>query len=91
MVAREACYGLVGNGLQRGFIQNKIRRKPGVFGQRQYLPEGGTFGNSACNEIGRLQRKFRRTPALRQGGELPPLRGIRTAARPRQASISRSR
>jgi len=60
MVAGETGYGLVGNGRQGGFIQREIRREPRVFGQRQHMPERRTFGNSAPDEIGRLQRKFRR-------------------------------
>ena len=75
--------GLVGDGVQRGFLQRKIRREPGVFGQRQYMSERRTFGDAARDEIGRLQRKFRRAPALRQGRKLAPWRGIGIPARPR--------
>src|SRR5258708_13010724 len=47
------------------------------------MPERGSLGNSARDEVGRLQGKFWRAPALRQRRKLLPARGISIAARPR--------
>src|SRR4051794_16760940 len=70
MVSRETGDGLVGDGGQRGWIERKIRRQPGVFRQRQHVAECGPLGNAPRNEIRSLEWEFRRAPALRQAGKL---------------------
>src|ERR1700742_3102261 len=76
VIAVEAVDGLVGYSGKCGRGKRKIRGKPGVFGKRQHMAERRPLGDAAGNEIGRLQRKFRRGPALRQFGELAPIGDI---------------
>ncbi len=66
MVAGETDDGLVGNRLERGMIQREIRGEPGVLGEGEHMAKRRAFGNSARDEIGGLQRKLWRAPALRQ-------------------------
>src|SRR6188472_4567279 len=75
VVSRETGDRVVGNGRQRGWIERKIRRQPGVFRQRHHVAECRPFGDTAGDEIRRLERKFRRAPASRQTGEFAPIGG----------------
>src|SRR3954462_1660903 len=76
VVSRETGDGLIGDIRQRGWIERKIRRQPGVLRQRQDMAERRPLGNAAQNKIRRLEREFRRAPALRQAGEFAPIRRV---------------
>ncbi len=92
MVAGKARDGLVGDGLERGLIEREIRRQPGVFGEREHMSERRAFGNAAGDEIGSLQRKFRRSSSApaRSASSRQDAEGVVPPARA-HASISRSR
>ena len=90
MVAGEAADGGIGDGRQRRWIERKISRQPGVFRQRQHVAECGAFGNAARDEIRRLEREFRRAPALRQGGKFAPIGSVMIPCRARSLLLGAS-
>ncbi len=70
----------------------KSPASPGIFGQRQHMAERRPLADAACDQVGGLQREFRRGPAVGQrdeGRSIAPCRLLRPARA--QASITRSR
>ena len=55
-----------------GGLGRKIRRDPHVLGGPQHCSERRPLGDAAAYEVGRLERKIRRRPALRQPREVVP-------------------
>src|SRR4051812_40445166 len=76
MVSGETGDGLIRNGRQRGWIERKVGRQPGVLRQRQHVAERRALSNAARDKVSGLEREFRSAPALRQGGERAPIGGV---------------